>query len=131
MCTVWDHESDNLFTVTILTKHHRRGPILPGVLRRNGCWPVVDSSSRLVGGSSALLLTELLPGAEEAMALRITRNTKINAENKAKISMAGAKRVPVASVATSKPGLRPRTALGDIGNKVSEQPQAKLPLKKV
>lgn len=64
------------------------------------------------------------------MALRITRNTKINAENKAKISMAGAKRVPVASAATSKPGLRPRTALGDIGNKVSEQPQAKLPLKK-
>uniref|UniRef100_A0A3Q1LJD2 G2/mitotic-specific cyclin-B1 n=1 Tax=Bos taurus TaxID=9913 RepID=A0A3Q1LJD2_BOVIN len=64
------------------------------------------------------------------MALRITRNTKINAENKAKISMAGAKRVPVASVATSKPGLRPRTALGDMGNKVSEQPQAKLPLKK-
>ncbi|XP_059961916.1 G2/mitotic-specific cyclin-B1-like [Mesoplodon densirostris] len=64
------------------------------------------------------------------MALRITRNTKINAENKAKISMAGAKRVPVATVAASKPGLRPRTALGDIGNKVSEQPQAKLPLKK-
>ncbi|XDA83446.1 hypothetical protein R6Z07F_013337 [Ovis aries] len=45
--------------------------------------------------------------------------------------MAGAKHVPVAGVATSKPGLRPRTALGDIGNKVSEQPQAKLPLKKV
>ena len=44
--------------------------------------------------------------------------------------MAGAKRVPVAAVAISKPGLRPRTALGDIGNKVSEQPQAKLPLKK-
>lgn len=45
--------------------------------------------------------------------------------------MAGAKRVPVATAAASKPGLRPRTALGDIGNKVSEQPQAKLPLKKV
>ena len=103
----------------------------PGVLQRNGSWPVVDSSSRLVGGSSALLLTELLPGAEEAMALRITRDTKINAENKAKISVAGAKCVPVAGVATSKPGLRPQTALGDIGNKVSEQPQAKLPLKKV
>ncbi|XP_006197606.1 G2/mitotic-specific cyclin-B1 [Vicugna pacos] len=64
------------------------------------------------------------------MALRITRNTKINAENKAKLSMAGAKRVPMATVGASKPGLRPRTALGDIGNKVSEQPQAKLPLKK-
>ncbi|KAM8816596.1 G2/mitotic-specific cyclin-B1 [Rhynchonycteris naso] len=64
------------------------------------------------------------------MALRITRNTKIIAENKAKISMAGAKRVPVATAAASKAGLRPRTALGDIGNKVSEQPQAKLPLKK-
>ncbi|XP_025780181.1 G2/mitotic-specific cyclin-B1 isoform X3 [Puma concolor] len=64
------------------------------------------------------------------MALRVTRNTKVNIENKAKISMAGAKRVPLATVAASKPGLRPRTALGDIGNKVSEQPQAKLPLKK-
>lgn len=45
--------------------------------------------------------------------------------------MAGAKRVPVATAAASKPGLRPRMALGDIGNKVSEQPQSKLPLKKV
>ena len=44
--------------------------------------------------------------------------------------MAEVKRVPVAAVAISKPGLRPRTALGDIGNKVGEQPQAKLPLKK-
>ncbi|XP_043752094.1 G2/mitotic-specific cyclin-B1-like [Cervus elaphus] len=64
------------------------------------------------------------------MTLRITRNSKINAENKAKISMAGAKRMPVAAVAISKPGQRPRTALGDISNKVSEQQQAKLPLKK-
>ncbi|XP_057593446.1 LOW QUALITY PROTEIN: G2/mitotic-specific cyclin-B1-like [Hippopotamus amphibius kiboko] len=64
------------------------------------------------------------------MALRITRNTKIDAENEAKISMAGAKHLPVITVAASKPRLRPRTALGDIGNKVSEQPQAKLPLKK-
>ncbi|XP_077923372.1 G2/mitotic-specific cyclin-B1 isoform X2 [Halichoerus grypus] len=64
------------------------------------------------------------------MALRVTRNTKVNVENKAKISMAGAKRVPLATTAACKPGLRPRTALGDIGNKVSEQPQAKLPLKK-
>lgn len=45
--------------------------------------------------------------------------------------MAGAKRVPVAIAAASKPGLRPRTALGDIGNKVSEQAQARVPLKKV
>ncbi|XP_037594124.1 G2/mitotic-specific cyclin-B1 [Cebus imitator] len=64
------------------------------------------------------------------MALRVTRNSKINAENTTKISMAGAKRVPVAPAATSKPGLRPRTALGDIGNKVSEQLQAKMPMKK-
>ena len=64
------------------------------------------------------------------MVLRITRNMNINAENNAKVNMAGAKCVPVATVAASKPGLRPRTALGDIGNKVSEQPQAKLPLKK-
>ncbi|KAM7148651.1 G2/mitotic-specific cyclin-B1 isoform 3-T3 [Molossus nigricans] len=64
------------------------------------------------------------------MALRVTRNTKINAENKAKISIAGAKRVPLATAAASKAGLRPRTALGDIANNVSEQPQAKLPLKK-
>ena len=45
--------------------------------------------------------------------------------------MAGAKRVPLATAAASKVGLRPRTALGDIGNNVSEQPQTKLPLKKV
>ncbi|XP_011817071.1 PREDICTED: G2/mitotic-specific cyclin-B1-like, partial [Colobus angolensis palliatus] len=64
------------------------------------------------------------------MALRVTRNSKINAENKAKISMAGAKRVPTAPAATCKPGLRPRTALGDIGNKVSEQLQTKMPMKK-
>ncbi|XP_034379115.1 G2/mitotic-specific cyclin-B1 [Arvicanthis niloticus] len=62
------------------------------------------------------------------MALRVTRNTKINTENNAKVSMAGAKRVPVAIAAASKPGLRSRTALGDIGNKVSEQ--ARVPLKK-
>nr|AAH80202.1 Ccnb1 protein [Mus musculus] len=64
------------------------------------------------------------------MALRVTRNTKINAENKAKVSMAGAKRVPVTVTAASKPGLRPRTALGDIGNKVSEELQARVPLKR-
>lgn len=78
-----------------------------------------------------LLPAEPLPGEEKAMALRVTRNTKINADNKAKISMAGAKRVPVATAAASKPGLRPRTALGDIGNKVSEQLQPRVLLKKV
>ena len=58
-------------------------------------WPVVKpSSSRLAWGSSTLLiLTELLHGAEEAMVLRITRDMKTNAENKLKISMAGAKRL--------------------------------------
>uniref|UniRef100_H0XZ50 G2/mitotic-specific cyclin-B2 n=1 Tax=Otolemur garnettii TaxID=30611 RepID=H0XZ50_OTOGA len=64
------------------------------------------------------------------MALRVTRNMKVNAENKAKMSMAGAKRVPMATAAATKPGLRPRTALGDIGNKVTEQVPAKMPLKK-
>ncbi|KAL1780834.1 G2/mitotic-specific cyclin-B1 [Sigmodon hispidus] len=64
------------------------------------------------------------------MALRVTRNTKINTENKAKISMAGDKRVPVAFVAASKPGLRPRTALGDIDNEVGKQVPARVPLKK-
>lgn len=64
------------------------------------------------------------------MALRVTRNTKISAENKTKIPMAGAKRVPLAAAEASKPLLRPRTALGDIGNKVGEQPLAKMPLKK-
>lgn len=89
------------------------------------------SGPQLVGDSRALLLpTELLPGEEEAMALQVTRNAKVNVENKAKVSMAGTKRVPLAMTAASKPGLRPRTALRDIGNKVSEQPQAKLPLKK-
>uniref|UniRef100_H0XQC2 G2/mitotic-specific cyclin-B2 n=1 Tax=Otolemur garnettii TaxID=30611 RepID=H0XQC2_OTOGA len=63
------------------------------------------------------------------VALRVTRNMKINAENKVKISMAGAKCVPMATAAATKPGLRPRTALGDIGNKVTEQLPAKMPLK--
>ncbi|KAM9102135.1 G2/mitotic-specific cyclin-B1 [Sarcophilus harrisii] len=67
------------------------------------------------------------------MALRVTRNMKMNAENKLKgNNVPGAKRVPVPSAA-SKPGLRPRMALGDIGNKVCEQQQAppsKIPLKK-
>ncbi|CAO2592772.1 G2/mitotic-specific cyclin-B1 [Lemmus lemmus] len=40
-----------------------------------------------------------------AMALRVTRSTKLNTENKAKVSMAGAKRVPVALAAASKPGV--------------------------
>ncbi|KAK7812108.1 hypothetical protein U0070_004569 [Myodes glareolus] len=60
-------------------------------------------------------LTTQLPRG--AMALRVTRNTKLNMENKAKVSKAGAKCVSVAIAAASKPGLRPRTALGDIGNK--------------
>ncbi|XP_032069637.1 G2/mitotic-specific cyclin-B1 [Thamnophis elegans] len=54
------------------------------------------------------------------MALRVTRNTKVNAENKTKPAMALSKR----GVAASKPALRPRTALGDIGNKACE-PQSK------
>lgn len=62
--------------------------------------------------------------------LTFFQNSKVNTE-KAKVSMAGAKRVPVAFAAASKPGLRPRTALGDIGNKVSDQVQARMPLKKV
>ncbi|XP_006900088.1 PREDICTED: G2/mitotic-specific cyclin-B1 [Elephantulus edwardii] len=64
------------------------------------------------------------------MALRVTRNMKINSENKAEVNMAGAKRVPVALAKPLKPGLRPRVALRDIGNKVSEQPQPKMALKK-
>lgn len=56
------------------------------------------------------------------MVLGVTRNTKINTENKANVSMAGTKRVPVA-IAASKPGLRPGTALGDIGKKVRKEVQ--------
>lgn len=77
-----------------------------------------------------LLPTQLLPDDEKAMMLWVTRNIKINAENKAKISITGAKHVPVPNAAASKPGLMPRIALGNIGNKDREQPQAKLPLKK-
>ena len=55
---------------------------------------------------------------------------KINAENKAKISMAGTKHISMATAVASKPLMRPRTALGDISNKISEHPQAKVPLKK-
>ncbi|KAL1787660.1 G2/mitotic-specific cyclin-B1 [Sigmodon hispidus] len=64
------------------------------------------------------------------MALRVTRNKKINTDNKAKISMVSDKRVPVAFAVASKPGLRPRTTLGDIGNKVSKQVPPRVPLKK-
>ncbi|KAH0514983.1 G2/mitotic-specific cyclin-B1 [Microtus ochrogaster] len=64
------------------------------------------------------------------MALWVTRNMKLNVENKAKVSTAGAKYVPVAIAAAFKPRQRPRTNLGDIGNKVNEQAQARVPLKK-
>ena len=64
------------------------------------------------------------------MALRVTRNSKINTENKAMVSKAGAKCVPVAVAAASKPRLSSRTALEDIGNKASEQVQARMPLKR-
>ncbi|KAK2093671.1 hypothetical protein P7K49_027409, partial [Saguinus oedipus] len=70
------------------------------------------------GGSSVLLLAaELLPGEEEAMVLRVTRNSKINAESMVKISMAGAKRLPMALATTSKPGLRPKKLLGTLVTK--------------
>uniref|UniRef100_A0A452GQY1 G2/mitotic-specific cyclin-B1 n=1 Tax=Gopherus agassizii TaxID=38772 RepID=A0A452GQY1_9SAUR len=59
------------------------------------------------------------------MALRISRNTRVNAENQVKSNVAAAKR----GAAAAKPGLRPRTALGDIGNKVGEQPPKALPKK--
>uniref|UniRef100_A0A8C3S9U9 G2/mitotic-specific cyclin-B1 n=1 Tax=Chelydra serpentina TaxID=8475 RepID=A0A8C3S9U9_CHESE len=59
------------------------------------------------------------------MALRISRNTRVNAENQVKSNVAAAKR----GAAAAKPGLRPRTALGDIGNKVAEQPPKALPKK--
>ncbi|KAG8131033.1 putative G2-mitotic-specific cyclin-B1-like protein [Naja naja] len=59
------------------------------------------------------------------MALRVTRNTKINAENKTKPAMALSK----PGVAANKPVLRCRTALGDIGNKACE-PQSKDAVKK-
>uniref|UniRef100_A0A8C8RY57 G2/mitotic-specific cyclin-B1 n=1 Tax=Pelusios castaneus TaxID=367368 RepID=A0A8C8RY57_9SAUR len=59
------------------------------------------------------------------MALRISRNTRANAENQVKSNVPVAKR----GVAAAKPGVRLRAALGDIGNKVGEQ-QPKVPPKK-
>ncbi|XP_033020234.1 G2/mitotic-specific cyclin-B1 [Lacerta agilis] len=59
------------------------------------------------------------------MALRVTRNTKTNAENKIKAVMAATKR----GGDGARPGLRPRTALGDIGNKACEA-KAKAVMKK-
>ncbi|KAJ7335896.1 hypothetical protein JRQ81_013837 [Phrynocephalus forsythii] len=50
------------------------------------------------------------------MALRVTRNVKVNTENKTKPAMAATKR----GVGVAKPSLRPRTALGDIGNKACD-----------
>ncbi|XP_019373298.1 PREDICTED: G2/mitotic-specific cyclin-B1 isoform X2 [Gavialis gangeticus] len=64
------------------------------------------------------------------MALRVTRNNmRVNAENKPKASGAAAASAKLGGAA-SKPGLRPRRALGDIGNRVSEEPQPKAALKK-
>ncbi|XP_001507609.3 G2/mitotic-specific cyclin-B1 [Ornithorhynchus anatinus] len=63
------------------------------------------------------------------MALRVSRNAKINGENKVKTSVAATKRAPGPSAA-AKQAPRPRNALGDIGNKVAEQPQSKMPVKK-
>ncbi|EMP36536.1 G2/mitotic-specific cyclin-B1 [Chelonia mydas] len=57
--------------------------------------------------------------------LEQARNTRVNAENQVKSNVAAAKR----GAAAAKPGLRPRTALGDIGNKVGEQPPKALPKK--
>lgn len=59
-------------------------------------------------------------------------NMRVSAENKPKASgaattVAGAK----LGGAAAKPGLRPRRALGDIGNRVCEEPQPKAALKKV
>ncbi|KAM4641683.1 G2/mitotic-specific cyclin-B1 [Discoglossus pictus] len=54
------------------------------------------------------------------MSMRITRNTLANAENNVKTTVVGKR------VVASKPGLRPRTALGDIGNKA----EPKVPVKK-
>ncbi|XP_075037641.1 G2/mitotic-specific cyclin-B1 [Mixophyes fleayi] len=54
------------------------------------------------------------------MSLRVTRNMLSNAENNVKTEAFGKR------AAVTKPGLRPRTALGDIGNKAD----TKVPLKK-
>uniref|UniRef100_A0A8D0B270 Cyclin B1 n=1 Tax=Salvator merianae TaxID=96440 RepID=A0A8D0B270_SALMN len=50
------------------------------------------------------------------MALRVARTAKTNMENKTKPAMAATKQ----GVAATKPGLRTRAALGDIGNKACE-----------
>ncbi|XP_040262996.1 G2/mitotic-specific cyclin-B1-like [Bufo bufo] len=57
------------------------------------------------------------------MSLRITRNMLSNAENNVKGAVAGKRGV--------KPGLRPRTALGDIGNRAETKAPAKKDLKPV
>ncbi|XP_067171492.1 G2/mitotic-specific cyclin-B1 isoform X2 [Apteryx mantelli] len=60
------------------------------------------------------------------MALRVTRHTRTAADAAAKSSAPAAKR---GAPAATKAGLRPRTALGDIGNRVGE-PQPRAALKK-
>ncbi|KAE8610075.1 hypothetical protein XENTR_v10012005 [Xenopus tropicalis] len=57
------------------------------------------------------------------MSLRITRNMMANAENNVKTTVAGKR------VVATKPVLRPRTALGDIGNKAELKVPAKKELK--
>ncbi|XP_025962610.2 G2/mitotic-specific cyclin-B1 [Dromaius novaehollandiae] len=60
------------------------------------------------------------------MALRVTRHTRTAADATAKSSAPAAKR---GAPAAAKAGLRPRTALGDIGNRVAE-PQPRAAVKK-
>ncbi|KAG8436957.1 hypothetical protein GDO86_007874 [Hymenochirus boettgeri] len=57
------------------------------------------------------------------MSLRITRNMMANTENNVKAAVVGKR------VVSAKPGLRPRTALGDIGNKAELKVPAKKELK--
>ncbi|XP_074850364.1 G2/mitotic-specific cyclin-B1 [Carettochelys insculpta] len=60
------------------------------------------------------------------MALRVSRNTRVSTENQVRNNVAA---VAKRDAAAAKPGLRPRTALGDIGNKVGKQPPKALPKK--
>ncbi|KAM8793540.1 LOW QUALITY PROTEIN: G2/mitotic-specific cyclin-B1-like [Eudromia elegans] len=61
------------------------------------------------------------------MALRVTRNTRTAAEAPAKSSAPAAK---CGAPMGAKAPLRPRTALGDIGNRVAAQPQPRAAIKK-
>lgn len=100
----------------------------------NGCW----SGLKLVSGGHLVL--QISPSPISLLMLRLVKMTSWHSalsrrqksvlKIKAKISIAGAKRVPMVWAIAFIPRMGLRTVLAAISNKVGEQPQANIHLKK-